>query len=64
MTYRRVVTISQSGKQKFDTRISKNSELVGSDNMSTIIFKKKEFMEAQGFDVNKNIILQDNKSTI
>ena len=63
MDYGRGVTISQSRK-KLNTRSSNESELVGADDMSTMILRKKIFMEAQGFDVNKNIILQDNKSTI
>ena len=63
MDYGRGVTISQSRK-KLNTRSSNESELVGADDMSTMILWKKIFMEAQGFDVNKNILYQDNNITI
>ena len=42
-------------KQKLNTRSSTNSELVGTDNMSTMIFRKI-FMEVQGYRI-KNMLI-------
>jgi hypothetical protein len=55
---------SISRKQKLNTRSSTEAELVGVDDASVMILWTKLFMEAQGFDVSKNILFQDNKSTI
>ncbi len=51
-------------KQKLNTRSSTESELVGADNISVMILWTKLFMEAQGYDIQKNILYQDNKSAI
>ena len=40
------------------------SELVAANNISTLILWTKLFMEEQGYEVKKNILFQDNKSTI
>ena len=56
--------ISMSKKQKLNTRSSTEAELVGADDASTMILWTKLFMEAQGYQVTKNILYQDNKSTI
>ena len=56
--------ISTSRKQRLNTRSSTEAELVGVDDMSTMIFWTKLFMEEQGYEVKKNILHQDNKSTI
>ena len=55
---------SISRKQKLNTRSSTEAELVGVDNVAVMILWMKLFMEAQGYDVDKNIIYQDNKSAI
>ena len=55
---------SVSRKQKLNTRSSTESELVGSDDLSTPILWTKLFLEAQGYPIEKNILYQDNKSTI
>ena len=55
---------SQSRKQKLNTRSSTKAELVGADDMSTMILWTRLFMEAQGYEIKKNILYQDNKSTI
>ena len=39
-------------------------ELVAADDASTLILWTKLFMEEQGYKINKNILYQDNKSTI
>ena len=51
-------------KQKLNNRSSKESELVGADDIPTIIVWTQLFMEAQGYDIRKNILHQDNRSTI
>ena len=50
MTYGRVVTIYQLRKQKLNTRISTKSGPVGADDMYTIMFWTKLFIEAQVFE--------------
>ena len=56
--------ISMSAKQKLNTRSSCEAELVGADDAATKILWTKLFLEAQGYSVKKNILYQDNKSTI
>ena len=55
---------STSIKQKLNTRSSCEAELVGADDASTKILWTKLFLEEQGYKVKKNILYQDNKSTI
>ena len=56
--------ISASTKQKLNTRSSTESELVGVDDLMPSILWTRNFLEAQGYGVRENIILQDNKSAI
>ena len=51
-------------KQKLNTRSSTEAELVGVDDVATMILWTKLFLEAQGWVIMKNIIYQDNKSAI
>jgi hypothetical protein len=55
---------SISRKQKLNTRSSTESELVGVDHVSVMIPWTKLFLEEQGYDINSNILYQDNKSAI
>jgi hypothetical protein len=55
---------SLSRKQKLNTRSSAESELVGVDDVSVMILWTKLFLEEQGYDINSNILYQDNKSAI
>ena len=64
MTYGRGSLQSMSKKQKLNTRSSTKAELVGADDASTLILWTKLFMENQGYTIEKNILFQDNKSTI
>ena len=64
MTYGRGCPITQSKKQKLNTRSSTEAELVGVDDALTMILWTRLFMEAQGYTIDRNIIKQDNKSTI
>jgi hypothetical protein len=64
MTYGQGVPQSISRKQKINTRSSTESELVGADDSSVMVLWTVEFVEAQGYEIKKNILYQDNKSTI
>jgi hypothetical protein len=56
--------ISSSGKQKLNTRSSTESELVGVDDMMSLIIWSRNFLIAQGYVVIDNILHQDNRSAI
>ena len=64
MTYGRGVPISMSRKQRLNTTSSTTSELVGADDLATMILWTKLFLEAQGYEIKQNILYQDNKSAI
>jgi hypothetical protein len=64
MTYGEGAVQTISSKQKINTRSTCESELVGTDDGATKILWTKLFMEAQGYKIKKNILCQDNKSTI
>jgi hypothetical protein len=65
MTYGRRSPISMSRKQKLKTRSSTKAELVGPDDLSVLILWTQLFMQCQGsYDIDKNILYQDNKGTI
>jgi hypothetical protein len=51
-------------KQKMNVRSSTEGKLVAVDDAATVILWTKLFLEAQGYDVEKNIVYQDNKSAI
>jgi hypothetical protein len=51
-------------KQKMNVRSSMEGKLVAVDDATTMILWMKLFLEAQGYDVEKNIVYQDNKSAI
>eukprot|EP00980_Cylindrotheca_fusiformis_P011346 scaffold2624_cov154-Cylindrotheca_fusiformis.AAC.1 len=53
-----------SRRQKLNTRSSTEAELVGVDDAATYILWTKLFLEKQGYKIEKNILYQDNKSTI
>ena len=64
MTMGKGAVQSISRKQKLNTRSSTESELVGVDDVATMILWTKLFLEAQGFDIQHNIVYQDNRSAI
>ena len=64
MTFGEGSVLSHCRKQKLNTRSSTEAELVGADDVATMIFWTKHFLEEQGYDVTNNILYQDNKSTI
>ena len=55
---------SISRKQKLNTRSSTEAEIIGVDDAATMICWTRLFLEEQGYDVEKNILYQDNKSAI
>ena len=55
---------SLSRKQKLNTKSSTDAELVAVDDALVLIAWTKLFIESQGYDVNENILYQDNKSAI
>ena len=64
MTFGIGVVQSISQKQKLNMRSSTELELVGADDVAAPILWMKQFMEAQGYEIKKNILYQDNKSAI
>ena len=64
MTYGEGALQTLSTKQKLNTRSSCESKLVGVDDAATKILWTKQFMEAQGYRIDRNVLYQDNKSTI
>jgi hypothetical protein len=55
---------SVSTKQKINTRSTTKAELVGIDNLISKILSTKLFMEAQGHQLHRNIVYQDNTSSM
>jgi hypothetical protein len=53
-----------STKQKLNTRISTETDIVGADNFMAAICWTRYFMKAQGYGVKDNVLFQDNKSSI
>ena len=64
MSFGRGAPISISSKQKLNSRSSTDAELIGADDVMSPLLWTKQFLEAQGIDVQENILHQDNKSTI
>jgi hypothetical protein len=64
LSYGTGVPISISRKQKLNTRSSTEAELVGVDDVSTMILWTKLFLEEQGYRISRNVLHQDNKSAI
>ena len=64
MTMGRSAIQSMSRKQKLNTRSSTGAELVGADDVMGQVLWTKWFLEEQGYDVEKNIMYQDNMSTM
>ena len=56
--------ITTSRKQKLNARSSTESELIAVDDMMEKVLWTKLFLEEQGVQVEKNIVYQDNQSTI
>jgi len=55
---------SFSRKQKLNNRSSNESELVEVGDVSVLVMWTKLFLEHQGYDVERNVVYQDNKTTM
>jgi hypothetical protein len=64
LTMGRGFPIVSSTKHKINTQSSTESELVGVDDMMSLIIWTRYFLKAQGYKVSDNVIFQDNKSTM
>jgi hypothetical protein len=64
MTLGKGVMQSIARKQKMKVRSSTECKLVAVDDAATMILWTKLFLEAQGYDMDKNIVYQDHKSPI
>jgi hypothetical protein len=64
LTLGRGFPIVGSTKQKLNTRSSTESEIVGVDDFMPAICWTRYFLEAQGYNVQDNVLFQDNKSSI
>ena len=64
MTMGKGVIKYTSKKQKLNTRRTTEAELVGPNDCSQQILWTALFMEKQGYNILRNILYQDNKSTI
>lgn len=55
---------TMSRKQKQSNHQSTHAEPVGTNDVATMILWTKNLLEAQGYSIAKNILLQNNKSII
>ena len=55
---------NDSIKQKANARSSTEADLISINNKISKIIWMKRFIESQGFDIDLNILYQDNMSTI
>jgi hypothetical protein len=55
---------SLSRKQRLNTKSSTEAELVGVDDGMPLVIWMCNFLKAQGFEVNDNVVFQDNQSAI
>jgi hypothetical protein len=56
--------VSQSNKQKLNTRSSTETELVAVDDLMPTVLWTRQFLNEQGFEVVDNIVYQDNQAAI
>ena len=54
---------SMSSKQKLNTRSSTEAELIGINDSLVMILCVQHFLQAQGYDIQQNIIYQDNNES-
>ena len=64
MTLGAGVICSVSTKQKVNTRSSTEAEMVGVDDVVSKVLWTKLFIEAQGFNIDTNVIYRDNTSSM
>jgi hypothetical protein len=59
MTYGTGAPISISRKQKINTKSSTEAELVGVDDVSTMILWTRLFLNEQGYHISRNVLHQE-----
>ena len=64
MTLGNVAIISNYNKKKLNVNSSTEGEIVATHDQLPDILHTMYFIEAQGYTIDKNIIYQDNQSTI
>ena len=64
MTLGKGSVYSSSIRQKLNTRSSTEAELVGVNDMMALVLWTRNFLEAQGYKIKDNVVLQDNESAI
>ena len=64
MTLGKGAVTSLSRKQKLNTRSSTEAELVAVDDCMAQVLWTKYFLEAQGYPIKAQLVLQDNESAI
>ena len=64
LTMGRGFPISALSKHNINTTSSIESEIIGVDQLMSLVLWIRLFLEYQGYEVADNIIYQDNKSTI
>ena len=64
MTMGKGAVISLSRKQKLNTRSSTEAELVAVDDCMAQVLWTRYFLEAQGYQTEAHVVLQDNESAI
>ena len=64
MTMGKGAIMSYSRKQSLNTRSSTEAEIVAADDMVGPMLWTQRFLEAQGYKLRANVLLQDNQSAI
>jgi hypothetical protein len=64
MSLGRGVIHGTSKRQKLNTKSSTKAELVGVDAVMPQVLLTLYFLEAQGYNIDDNVLYQDNKSSI
>jgi hypothetical protein len=64
ISFGRGALLRKSTKQKLNTKSSTEAELVGASDYLPNTIWTKYFLEAQGYEIKKNIYNQDNQSAI
>jgi hypothetical protein len=64
LTFGKGATTSSSTKQKIPSKSSSESEIIALRDKSSDILWKRQFFEAQGYNISTNVVFQDKTSTL
>ena len=64
LTFGRGATTSSSTKHKVPSKSSCEREIIGLNDKISDVLWTRQFLEAQGYKINTNIVYQDNMSTL